>query len=154
MTHLGRLHLITNLDTPVEAIDEAVSGGVDTVHLRDHAARAGDLLERGRLIQARLGRRVRLVVNDRLDVGLALGADGVQLGRRSLPVAEARRLAPALALGASVHSLDEARAAAGADWLLLGTIFPSATHPGGETIGPAGVARLAADGLGPIVAIG
>jgi thiamine-phosphate pyrophosphorylase len=148
------VHLVTNLSVPLEAIEEAVAGGVDTVHVRDHAARAADLLERGRRLRERLGGTVRLIVNDRLDVALALGADGVQLGRRSLPVAEARRIAPALALGASVHSTAEARAAGGADWLLLGTVFPSSTHPGGATIGPEGVGAIAAAGLGPVVAIG
>ena len=153
-TAVGRLHLVANLSTSLEAIEQAVAGGVDTVHLRDHAARAGDLLERGRLLRERLGRRARLIVNDRLDVALALGADGVQLGRRSLPVAEARRLAGALPIGASVHSLAEARAAVGADWLLLGTVFPSASHPGAATIGAEGVRQVAAADLGPIVAIG
>jgi thiamine-phosphate diphosphorylase len=154
MTSVGRLHLVTNLSVSLEAIDAAVTGGVDTVHVRDHAARAGDLLERGRRLRERLGGRARLIVNDRLDVALALGADGVQLGSRSLPVDEARRLAPAIAIGASVHSLAEARVASRADWLLLGTVFPSTTHPGGATIGPEGVGEIAAAGLGPIVAIG
>jgi thiamine-phosphate diphosphorylase len=154
MTALGRLHLIASLNASLEAIEAAVRGGVDTVHLRDHAARAGELLERGRRLRELLGGEARLVVNDRLDVALALGADGVQLGRRSLPVGEARRVAPSLPIGASVHSLSEARGAAGADWLLLGTVFPSSSHPGGETIGIEGVRRIAAAGLGPVVAIG
>jgi thiamine-phosphate diphosphorylase len=154
MTPVGRLHLIANLNASLAAIDQAVSGGVDTVHLRDHAARAADLLERGRRLRDLLGPRARLIVNDRLDVALALEADGVQLGGRSLPLAEARRIAPALPLGASVHSLGEARAAGGADWLLLGAVFPSSSHPGGQTIGLEGVRQLAAADLGPIVGIG
>src|SRR5215831_16043780 len=63
-----------------------------------------------------------LVVNDRLDLALACRARGAQLTSRSLRVADARRAAPALAVGASVHSLAEAKAAAeeGASWLVAG----------------------------------
>src|SRR5262245_34476393 len=63
-----------------------------------------------------------LVVNDRADVALTSGARGVQLTSRSMSPAHAARSAPALAIGASVHSLDDARAASteGADWLVAG----------------------------------
>jgi thiamine-phosphate pyrophosphorylase len=124
------------------------------LHLRDHAARAAELLLRARARRARFGGRVALVVNDRLDVALALAADGAQLTQRSLPVAEARRIAGGMPLGASVHSVAEAEAARGADWLLVGTVFPSATHPDGATIGLEGVRTIAAAGIAPTVAIG
>src|SRR5262249_61957306 len=68
----------------------------------------------------------RIVVNDRLDVALAAGADGVHLRADSIPVAEARRLAPAgFLIGRSVHSAAEAAAARDADYLIAGTVFPS-----------------------------
>jgi thiamine monophosphate synthase len=73
------------------------------------------------------------IVNDRIDVGLAIGADGFQLGARSLPLAVARQLVGEdYLLGASIHSGEEALAAeaGGADFLLVGTIFASHTHPG------------------------
>jgi thiamine-phosphate pyrophosphorylase len=82
------------------------------------------------------------IVNDRIDVGLAAGADGFQLGTRSLPLAVARQLlGQEHLLGASVHSRDEALAAAtsGADFLLAGTIFASPTHPNEP---PSGTALL------------
>jgi thiamine-phosphate pyrophosphorylase len=151
---IGRLHLVTNLSTPLDAIDAAIAGGVDVLHLRDHAARAADLLQRGRQLRERFGQRVALVVNDRLDVALALGADGAQLTQRSLPVADARRIAGGMPLGASVHSVEEAEAARGVDWLLVGTVFPSATHPGGATIGLEGVRAIVQTGIAPVVAIG
>ncbi len=72
------------------------------------------------------------LINDRIDVGLATGADGFQLGARSLPLARARQLiGEDYLLGASVHSCEEALAAGteGADFLLAGTIFASRTHP-------------------------
>ena len=78
------------------------------------------------------------IVNDRIDVGLATGADGFQLGARSLPLAVARQLVGEdYLLGASVHSCAEALVARadGADFLLAGTIFASHTHPGEQPSG-------------------
>ena len=97
-----------------------------------------------------------LVVNDRLDLALACRARGAQLTSRSLRVADARRAAPALAVGASVHSLAEARAAAeeGASWLVAGHVFATATHPGDEGRGLPFVRAIAAVVDVPIVAIG
>ena len=97
-----------------------------------------------------------LVVNDRLDLALACRARGAQLTSRSLRVADARRAAPALAVGASVHSLAEARAAAeeGASWLVAGHVFATTTHPGEEGRGLPFVRAVAAAVDVPIVAIG
>lgn len=96
-----------------------------------------------------------LVVNDRVDVALAAGADGVQLGARSLSVEDGRSLAGAsLRIGASVHAADEARAVgAGADWLLAGTLWPTPSHPGRAGAGVALLREVAALGM-PVVAIG
>jgi thiazole tautomerase (transcriptional regulator TenI) len=97
-----------------------------------------------------------LVVNDRVDLALGARARGAQLTSRSLRVADARRAAPGLALGASVHSLDEARAAAGegATWLVAGHVFATATHPAEEGRGLTFVRALAAAVTIPIIAIG
>jgi thiazole tautomerase (transcriptional regulator TenI) len=97
-----------------------------------------------------------LVVNDRLDLAIGCRARGAQLTSRSLRVADARRAAPALAVGASVHSVAEARAAAdeGASWLVAGHVFATMTHPGEEGRGLPFVRTLAAMVDVPIVAIG
>jgi thiazole tautomerase (transcriptional regulator TenI) len=97
-----------------------------------------------------------LIVNDRLDLAIACRARGAQLTSRSLRVADARLAAPTLAIGASVHSLDEARAAAaeGASWLVAGHVFGTASHPGEEGRGLPFVRTLAAAVDVPIVAIG
>ena len=141
---------------PLETISLAVAGGVDAVHLREPTASAADLLRRGEQVRDAVAGRARFVVNDRLDVALALGADGAQLGVRSLPVARARAIAPELPLGASVHSVAEAQeaAAAGADWLLLGTIFASGSHPGQPGAGTSLIAAARRKAGVPIVAIG
>ena len=97
----------------------------------------------------------RLIVNDRIDVALAVGADGVQLGRRSLAPADARRiLGPGALIGVSVHSVDEARAAAGdADILVAGAIYPTASHRGESAAGLGLIRDIAALGI-PVIAIG
>src|SRR4051794_3258765 len=98
-----------------------------------------------------------LIVNDRLDVALLAGADGVQLGEAGLPVAEARRVAPErFLLGRSVHSVDGAIRAAedGAGYLLAGTIFPSRSHPGGGTHGTELIRAIRARTGLPLIAIG
>ena len=94
-------------------------------------------------------------VNDRLDVALAVGSRGIQLGQGSLPVAAARRLNPRWWIGRSVHSLAEAEAAQteGADYLFVGPVFATATHPDREPLGLEILKRIAALGL-PVVAIG
>ncbi|HEV2131732.1 MAG TPA: thiamine phosphate synthase, partial [Longimicrobiaceae bacterium] len=85
-----------------------------------------------------------LLINDRVDVALACGAHGVQLGARGLRAADARRLlGDRSLLGVSVHSSEEADAAAGADFLLVGTLFPTASHPERKGAGTQLLRRLA-----------
>jgi thiamine-phosphate pyrophosphorylase len=98
-----------------------------------------------------------LFVNDRLDVALAVPTAGVQLAHGSLPVSAARALNPLWWIGKSVHDLAEAEAARteGADYLVVGPVFATASHPGRP---PLGLQRLqviasAVDGL-PVIAIG
>ena len=97
----------------------------------------------------------RLFVNDRLDVALACGASGVQLGSASLDPEDARRLDTDWWIGKSVHTLAEAQAAqtAGADYLLAGPVFPTATHPARDPLEPATLFAIVALGL-PVIAIG
>jgi thiamine-phosphate pyrophosphorylase len=99
-----------------------------------------------------------LIINDRVDIALAAAADGVHLGAEDLPIEDARRLVgPAMLLGRSTHSLDEAVAAvsAGADYVGFGPIFPTLTKALPHA--PQGLDRLrdvCARIAVPIVAIG
>ncbi len=97
-----------------------------------------------------------LIVNDRADIALACGARGVQLTSRSISPMEARRAASTLALGASVHSADDAAtaASAGASWLVAGHVFETESHPGEQGRGPAFIERLVTDHALPVIAIG
>lgn len=98
-----------------------------------------------------------LFVNDRLDVALAVPTAGVQLGHGSLPVSAARALNPLWWIGKSVHDLAEAEAARteGADYLVVGPVFATASHPGRAPLGLKKLQAIvaAADGL-PVIAIG
>jgi thiazole tautomerase (transcriptional regulator TenI) len=101
-----------------------------------------------------------LVVNDRVDVAMAVGARGAQLTSRSLSVDDARRAAPALALGASVHAVTEGTdaARAGADWLVAGHVFDSSPNSRQPDVpierGIAFVEALTAASTVPVIVIG
>jgi thiamine-phosphate pyrophosphorylase len=99
----------------------------------------------------------RVVVNERLDVALACGADGVHLRGDSISAARARSMAPAgFLIGRSVHGVDEAvRAAPGVDYLIAGTVFPTPSKPGRhELLGIEGLAAIGRAVTVPVLAIG
>lgn len=138
--------------------------GVDlALHLRLRDATASRLLDfASELSGSAAATGGWCVVNERLDVALAAGAQAVQLGRTGLPVAVAREVIRQAeeagggpALGASVHAEAEAREAVadGASYVVLGTIFASCTHPGVRPQGAAIVERCRTIGV-PVVAIG
>jgi thiazole tautomerase (transcriptional regulator TenI) len=135
----------------------AALGARGALHLRAGrvtAAKMQTLAEGLEAAQAITG--AWLVVNDRIDLALISRARGAQLTSRSLSMADARRAAPGLALGASVHSVDEGRAAAadGADWLVGGHVFATATHPGEAERGLPFIRHLAESVQIPVLAIG
>ena len=123
----------------VERVAQAVKGGVDLVQLREKDLSAGELLKLAGSLLAAIGGRAMLIVNDRADVALAAGAHGVQLGEEGLPVNAARlTLGSGALIGRSVHSAAAALQAEadGADFLIVGTMFASRSHPGEEPAGP------------------
>jgi thiamine-phosphate pyrophosphorylase len=113
---------------------------------------------------ARMARRVcaevgaLLIVNDRVDIALVVGADGIHLGQSDLPLREARALAPRLIIGVSTHDLVQVRAAVddGADYLGFGPVYPTRTKQNPDPVqGLAGLrAAVELAGARPIVAIG
>lgn len=144
-------------DDLVERVKRAVMGGVTMVQLREKDLPAGELLRLGvRLREAAEGRAI-FVVNDRVDVALACGAQGVHLPEAGLPPRVARRLAEArLLIGRSVHSLEGAMVAetGGADYLEVGTIFPTSSHPNAVPAGVELLCRVKEKVSIPILAIG
>ena len=127
------------------------------VQLREKDMPASDLYDLGVELVRVTADRALLFVNDRVDVALACGAHGVQIGERGLPTRRARELAGSrLLIGRSVHSVAGAKEAeeAGADLLILGTIYPTASHPEGP-YGGEDLVREASDRVSiPIIAIG
>lgn len=117
--------------TLAKAVEAALDGGVTCLQLREKEASAGEILALARaLLPLCRARRVPLLINDRVDIALAAGADGVHLGQEDLPLPEARALlGPDRILGATAHTVEEAlRAQAeGADYLGVGAMFPTGT---------------------------
>lgn len=130
----------------LEVLEGLVRGGAKIVQLREKDRSGSDfyhLALRFREITAEAG--MLLIINDRLDIALAVDADGVHLGQDDLPIAAAREIAPDLILGASTHSLEEAFQAQrdGADYVNIGPIFPTKTKEGvGETLGPEAISEI------------
>ena len=116
-----------------EVAEQAAYGGADCLQLREKDLDDGELLRRARLL-VHLGRAhgIRCIINDRPDIVLLSGADGVHLGQSDLPAREARKLlGPDKMLGVSTHTLDQARRAVadGADYIGVGPVFRSSTKP-------------------------
>ena len=136
----------------------AVAGGVDLVQLREKSMPSGRLLELAlKLRQATLGSAL-LFVNDRVDVAVACEADGVQLGESAMPISSARKVAGdgTMLIGRSVHTLDEAKLAEeqGADLLVVGSIFPTGSHPAAEVGGTQLLSGITAAARIPVLGIG
>lgn len=159
---LPRLHAITDERIArrpdlLDIADQLAKGGGSDLafHARGHELTGLEHFE----LAARLAVRpsARLFVNDRLDVALAVPCAGVQLGRSSLPIETARALNPLWWIGRSVHDLAEAEAArvSGADYLVVGPVFETASHPGRPALGVKKLSAIvAAAGELPVIAIG
>ncbi len=163
---LERLHLCVITDATlipgrghVALAAAALAGGADMIQLRDKGGNLRALLPQAREILALCRSHGALfIVNDRLDLALAVGADGVHVGQEDLPAEAARRLLPPGGiLGVSTHSVEQAEAArqAGADYIGFGPMFPTGTKNTGYA--PQGLAvlrRIRAATALPILAIG
>lgn len=143
----------------IEVTEECLGAGVRAVQLREKDLSAAQLLGLAQPLRE-LTRRVgaRLFINDRVDVALAVEADGVQRGHTSLPVRLMRTVAGSrLLFGASIHSLDEARAAElnGADFLVFGPVYDTpAKRPYGPPQGVEALRRVVESVTIPVFAIG
>jgi thiamine-phosphate pyrophosphorylase len=140
---------------PVALVQAAEQGGITSVQLRLKRATAADLARIGRALLRAIG--IPLIINDRMDVALAIGAHGVHLGPDDMPVAMARRIAPpGFIIGASVGLESELSNGVDADYWGIGPWSGTSTKDdAGAALGAAGFARIRAHaGTRPCVAIG
>ncbi|MDP3723342.1 MAG: thiamine phosphate synthase [Candidatus Omnitrophota bacterium] len=143
---------------PAEVAAAAIRGGADVIQLRDKAASTRQVLECAQqLLTVTRAGGVPLLINDRVDVAVAAGADGVHVGQDDLPVWAVRRLlGPERIVGKSTHSLEQALAAEqeGVDYLALGPLYPTPTKPDSPAVGLSLLGRVRAGVTKPLVAIG
>jgi thiamine-phosphate diphosphorylase len=147
---------ITSDRTLADAVIKAAPDCVTAVQLREKDLPAAELLRLARHLKRGLAGETLLIVNDRVDVALAAGADGVQLGTGALGIKDVRRIAPGLLIGASVHAVDEAIKAEldGASYLVVGTMFATRSHPGKKPEGLELVREIRLNTKLPLIGIG
>lgn len=167
ITRVGRLRLPTLClitdrqrcgESPLEdVVSEAIKGGVNLIQLREKDLPTGELLTLAMRLREVTRGRALLVINDRLDVAMAAGADGVHLPENGLPVAIARwLLGQHTLIGRSVHSEEAATEAeqAGADYVQLGTIYATESKPDAKPAGPDLVRKVSGAVTIPVLAVG
>lgn len=131
-----------------ELAREVAEGGATLVQLRDKKSETRAMVARARAIKAALAPlRVPFIVNDRVDVALAAGADGVHIGQEDMDAADARRLlGPGAIIGLSVKTLADAKAAPlqHLDYVAVGGVFPTSSKDNPTSIGAEGLRQIAA----------
>jgi thiamine-phosphate pyrophosphorylase len=136
MKKIGRLHVITDIDlqdrfSHVELAKMAIAGGADTIQFRQKSGATRKMIETARLMKhlcARAG--VTFIVNDRFDIAIASGSDGVHLGQDDFPIPLAREiLGGSKIIGGSAVTLEEAQKCLeeGADYVGFGPVYPTAS---------------------------
>ncbi len=156
----------------IEFLECIIAGGAKIVQLREKKITKKELFSLARDFKKRCDEAgVLLIINDHLDVALALDADGVHLGRDDFPIEEARLLAPEIIIGASTHSRDQALDAAqkGADYFNIGPIYPTKTKEhASDILGPDAIpvfseglkipftvmGGIKKENLGPVIEVG
>jgi thiamine-phosphate pyrophosphorylase len=137
---------LSNGRSDIEVLKGVIAGGARVIQLREKDLSEREfyrLAEKFRELTDAAG--VLLIVNDRVDVALAVGADGVHLGQDDFPVPAARKIGPELLIGASSHNIEEALRAQeeGADYVNIGPIFPTDTKDGiDHFLGPEAIEQI------------
>ncbi len=160
-----RLYLITDRklfasrDALLKAVEKALRGGLKAVQLREKDLATRELLDlayRMRVLTAAYG--AKLFINDRVDIALSVGADGVHLGNKGIPVQAARKASEGrLMVGVSTHSLQEAQQAQteGADFMTLGPVYETPSKMQyGRPVGLSALGEVAGTSGLPVFAIG
>jgi len=138
--------------------EELVAGGVTLLQYRNKSGNAGEMLEQARELRHRLGSSVKLIMDDRADLCVAAGFDGVHVGQEDLSPAGARKIiGETLWLGVSTHNPEQVKEAdkTSADYVAIGPVFSTASKANPDpVIGLEGVRKERALTRKPLVAIG
>ncbi|MDD5259448.1 MAG: thiamine phosphate synthase [bacterium] len=138
-------------------VKNAIQAGVEVVQYRNKTGTTAELYNEAAALRG-LCKRTHLLINDRIDIALAVGADGIHLGQEDMPVREARRLiGPKKIIGLTVHSLQEAKEAQkqGVDYIGVSPIFATATKlDAGEPAGVLLIKKIKKEVTLPLVVIG
>ena len=141
-----------------DSVEEAIRGGVTLVQLREKEISSKEFLELAQRVKEVTDRHgIPLIINDRIDIALAMDAGGVHVGPEDLTVPLARKLlGDGKIIGASAASVDEALLfqTQGADYLGVGAVFPTATKRGTEKVGLDDLRRIKSAVHIPVAAIG
>lgn len=157
------LYLVTDrrlMSTPTlpEAVEQAILGGCTMVQLREKEASASSFFKLAEEIKQITDRyEVPLIINDRIDIALAVGASGVHVGQNDIPASAVRNIIPHnMLLGVSAASVDEAIQAQcdGADYLGIGAMFPTGTKDDARAVTMDELCKIKKAVTIPIVAIG
>jgi thiamine-phosphate pyrophosphorylase len=152
----ARLYLVIEAAAARAGVPAALAGGVDVVQLREKDGPDDEVVAAGRELRALCDARgALLVVNDRADLALACGADGVHVGQDDAPVGAVRALVgPDVLIGLSTHSPAQVDEAEGVDYLGVGPVYETATKPSVEPVGIELVEYAAGNASKPWFAIG
>jgi len=164
MEDLPRIHAVTNDEIMLRPgfLRKAMGimrilGGKGAIHVRSQLLDSPTLYSLTlALLELNEQTKCWCIINDRVDIALACGVQGVQLTHKSIAVPDVQAIAPALLIGASVHSSEEARDAerAGADWCVAGHVFETESHPGAPRREKTFVSDVVAAVSFPVIAIG
>ncbi|MCF8061791.1 MAG: thiamine phosphate synthase [Deltaproteobacteria bacterium] len=164
MRRIGRLHVLTDIAlqerfSHLELARLAVQGGADVIQFRQKTGSTRSLIETAREMKAVCAAAGAVfIVNDRIDVAMASGADGVHLGQEDFPIGPARELLGAeRIIGGSASNLEEAAACVrdGADYVGFGPVFPTTSKADAGPAGGLEALRSVSDSIdAPVIAIG
>lgn len=140
------------------AVEEALKGGVRAIQLREKDLKIRGLLDLAYRMRALTNQyKAKLFINDRVDVAVAVGAEGVHLGRKSIPPWAAKKVSKDLLVGVSTHSIEEAIEAErdGADFITFGPVFYTPSKAAyGEPVGLDTLRKVCSTLSIPVLAIG
>lgn len=157
-----QLYLVTDEQTPEEEllpiVEKAVLGGVTAVQLREKHSEGKIFFAKAIKLKQLLAKfDVPLIINDRVDIALAVNAEGIHIGQKDLPLVEVKKIIPnSMIVGVSVQTEEQALVAQkeGADYIGVGTVFPTTTKPDAITMSFATLRKIVQAIHIPAVAIG